>query len=424
VNAIKIFQSLEPQKLYNLLVLFVTGLLFWTGLTTLLPTLPAYVEDIGGTTQQVGLVMGGFAIGLLLSRTWLGQLADRKSRKLVVLIGTLVGGIAPLGYIFVHSIYWLITIRAFHGISVAAFTTGYSTLIVDLSPLKQRGELIGYMSLVVPIGMAIGPALGGYLQFSMGYTPLFLISAGLGLLGFFLAGRITGDNRQAILSQEIETEIVPRRSKSFGEILLAPSFLVLTIIMLAIGLLFGTIASFLPLFIREIKLDLNAGLFYTAAAIASFTVRIFVGKASDRYGRGLFITISLICYSTSMLLLTIANTPTVFLIAAVLEGAGGGVLIPMTIALLSDRSYDSERGKVYSICLGGFDVGIAIAGPILGAIAQTRGYREMFFISAILALLSLLLFVTQSNKSLSNSFSFALGKAKDLYALEDREIVK
>jgi MFS family permease len=424
VNAIKIFQSLEPQKLYNLLVLFVTGLLFWTGLTTLLPTLPAYVEDIGGTTQQVGLVMGGFAIGLLLSRTWLGQLADRKSRKLVVLIGTLVGGIAPLGYIFVHSIYWLITIRAFHGISVAAFTTGYSTLIVDLSPLKQRGELIGYMSLVVPIGMAIGPALGGYLQFSMGYTPLFLISAGLGLLGFFLASRITGDNRQAILSQEIETEIVPRRSKSFGEILLAPSFLVLTIIMLAIGLLFGTIASFLPLFIREIKLDLNAGLFYTAAAIASFTVRIFVGKASDRYGRGLFITISLICYSTSMLLLTIANTPTLFLIAAVLEGAGGGVLIPMTIALLSDRSYDSERGKVYSICLGGFDVGIAIAGPILGAIAQTRGYREMFFISAILALLSLLLFVTQSNKSLSNSFSFALGKAKDLYALEDREIVK
>lgn len=424
MNVIKTFQSLEPQKLYNLLVLFTTGLLFWTGLTTLLPTLPAYIADIGGTTQQVGLVMGSFAIGLLVSRTWLGQLADKKSRKLVVLIGTLIGGIAPLGYIFAQSIYPLIAIRAFHGISVAAFTTGYSTLIVDLSPLKQRGELIGYMSLVVPIGMAIGPALGGYLQVSMGYTPLFLISAGLGFLGFFLASRVTGDNRQAILSQEIETEIVPRRSKSFGEILLAPSFLVVTLIMLSIGLLFGTIASFLPLFIREIKLDLNAGLFYTAAAIASFTVRIFVGTASDRYGRGLFITISLICYSISMLLLTIANTPTVFLMAAVLEGAGGGVLIPMTIALLSDRSYDSERGKVYSICLGGFDVGIAISGPILGAIAQSRGYREMFFISAILALLSLLLFITQSNKSLSNSFGFAFGKAKDLYALEDREIVK
>lgn len=418
MNAFKTFQTLEPQKRYNLLVLFITGLLFWTSITTLLPTLPAYVEDIGGTTQQVGLVMGCFAIGLLLSRTWLGQLADQKSRKLVVLIGTLVGGIAPLGYIFAQSIDPLMAIRAFHGISIAAFTTGYSALVVDLSPLKQRGELIGYMSLAVPIGMAIGPALGGYLQDYIGYTPLFLISAGLGLLGFLLACRVTGDNRQVILSQEIENEIIPRRSRSFGEILFDPSFLVLTLIMLLIGLLFGTLASFLPLFIREIKLDLKAGLFYTAAAIASFIIRIFVGKASDRYGRGLFITISLICYCVSMLLLTIAETPVGFLIAAVLEGAGGGVLIPMTIALLSDRSYDNERGKVYSVCLGGFDVGIAIAGPILGAIAQSRGYREMFFLSASLALLSLLLFITQSNKSLPNSFRFAFGKGKDLYALK------
>jgi MFS family permease len=419
VNAFKTFQTLEPQKLYNLLVLFITGLLFWTSITTLLPTLPAYVEDIGGTTQQVGLVMGCFAIGLLMSRTWLGQLADQKSRKLVVLIGTLVGGIAPLGYVFAQSIYPLMAIRAFHGISIAAFTTGYSALVVDLSPLKQRGEIIGYMSLAVPIGMAIGPALGGYLQVSIGYTPLFLVSAGLGLLGFFLASRVAGDNRQVILSQEIETEIIPRRSRGFGEILFAPSFLVLTLIMLFIGLLFGTIASFLPLFIRELKIDLNAGLFYTAAAIASFAVRIFVGRASDRYGRGLFMTISLICYAISMLLLTTVNTSAGFLVAAVIEGAGGGILIPMTIALLSDRSYDSERGKVYSVCLGGFDVGIAIAGPILGAIAQTRGYREMFFLCASLALLSLLLFITQSNKSLSNSFRFAFGKVKDLYALEE-----
>lgn len=50
--------------------------------------------------------------------------------------------------------------RAFHGVSIAAFTTGYSALVVDLSPPKQKGELIGYMSLAVPIGMAIGPAMG------------------------------------------------------------------------------------------------------------------------------------------------------------------------------------------------------------------------------------------------------------------------
>ncbi len=418
MNAFKSFRTLEPEQLKNLLVLFASGLLFWTSITILLPTLPAYIEDIGGTTQQVGIVMGCFAIGLLLSRTWLGQLADQKSRKLVVLIGTLVGGIAPLGYLLAQSIYSMMAIRAFHGISIAAFTTGYSVLVVDLSPVKQRGELIGYMSLSVPIGMAIGPALGGYLQTSVGYQPLFLISASLGFLSYFLANRIREESTQNTSLIQLETDIISSGNRSFWDILLAPSFLIPALIMLLIGLLFGALASFLPLFIREIEIDLNAGLFYTAAAIASFAVRIFVGKASDRYGRGLFITVSLVCYGLSMLLLTLAQTPSGFIIAAALEGAGGGVLIPMTIALLSDRSHNNERGKVYAICIGGFDVGIAIAGPILGALASSRGYRDMFSLTSSLAFISLLLFITLSNKTLTNSLRFALGQGKDLYALD------
>jgi MFS family permease len=413
VNAFKSFQTIEPEKLHNLLILFATGLLFWTSITTMLPTLPAYIEDIGGTTQQVGLVMGCFAIGLLASRTWLGQIADRRSRKLVVLIGTLVGGIAPLGYLLAHSIYPLMAIRAFHGISIAAFTTGYSTLVVDISPAKQRGELIGYMSLTVPIGMAVGPALGGFLQTSVGYVPLFSVATGLGFLACLLASRVTEDSRANL---EILNTNIP--SRSFREIFSSSSFVIPAIILLLIGLLFGTLASFLPLFIREIKLDLNAGLFYTAAAIASFSVRIYTGKASDRYGRGLFITASLIFYGVSMLMLSVVATPSLFLCAAILEGMGGGLLIPMTVALLSDRSYSNERGKVYAICIGGFDVGIALAGPILGALATWVGYRGMFAITGGLAIIALGLFMTLSNKDLAHSFGFALGKEEDLYAID------
>ncbi|NEQ08813.1 MAG: MFS transporter, partial [Moorea sp. SIO4E2] len=84
----KVFQTLEGQQRQNLLILFTVGLLFWSSLTSLLPTLPQYIEDLGGTKQQVGLVMGCFAIGLLLFRNPLGRMADLRSRKLVVIIGT------------------------------------------------------------------------------------------------------------------------------------------------------------------------------------------------------------------------------------------------------------------------------------------------------------------------------------------------
>ena len=385
-------------------------------MTSLLPVLPAYIEDVGGTTQQVGLVMGCFAIGLLLSRTWLGWIADRRSRKLVVLIGTAVAGIAPLGYLLVHSIPVLMAIRAFHGISIAAFTTGYSALIVDLSPAKQRGELIGYMSLAVPIGMALGPALGGFVQAYAGYTPLFLGSASWGFLALIVASKVRQATREEILLDNQGDFSQPNRS--FWQLIGEPSLLVPAVILLLIGLLFGTLVAFLPLFIREIEIDFNAGLFYAAAAIASFSVRIFAGRVSDLIGRGALIAGSLVCYGLSMVLLAWAETPSVLIAAAVAEGAGGGLLLPMILALISDRSYAHERGRVYSLCIGGFDLGMAIAGPVLGTLAVVLSYRGMFALSAGLAVLALLIFLTQSNKDFARSFRFALGREKDLYALD------
>ena len=411
----KIFRSLEPQQRKSLLALFLAGLSFWISLTSLLPTLPAYIEDVGGTKQQVGLVMGSFAIGLLLFRSVVGRLADRRSRKLVVLIGTVVVGIAPLGYLFVESIPLLMVIRAFHGISIAAFTTGYSALVVDQSPPEQKGELIGYMSLVVPVGLAIGPAVGGFLQAGVGYMALFLTSASVGILGLIFATQVGKASREKTASHQ---EAGSPQSSRFWQLLASPRLRVPATVLLLIGLAFGTISTFLPLFIRAAAIDLNPGLYYSTAAIASFSVRIFVGRASDRYGRGLFITASLFCYVLAMLLLATAESPGAFLVAGLVQGAGGGTLIPIMIALISDRSAENERGKIYSLCIGGFDLGIAIAGPVIGSFANPLGYRGLFFLAMSLTSLALMVFVTLSSKDLSHSLRFATGREKDIYALK------
>ena len=159
----EVWKVLESSTKAKLIYLFLAGLFFWICITLLLPTLPIYIEYVGGTTKQVGIVMGCFAIGLLASRTWLGKVADRRSRKMVILIGSLVAALAPILYMSADSVFSLGAIRAFHGISIAAFTIGYSALVVDLAPVEHRGTLIGHMNLAVPIGMSVGPALGGFL---------------------------------------------------------------------------------------------------------------------------------------------------------------------------------------------------------------------------------------------------------------------
>ncbi len=410
----KAFNSLHPAKKRNLLTLFGAGLLFWFSITSLLPVLPLYIQHVGGTKQEIGLVMGCFAIGLLCSRSLLGQTADRQGRRIVILVGTVVVGLAPLGYLLAKSIPELMLLRAFHGISIAAFTTGYSALVVDIAPAKQRGELIGYMSLAIPIGMAIGPALGGYTQEYFGYDILFLMSSLAGFLAWFCALQIQ-EKKIDIKSERENEESLP--SRNFWELMINPALSTPAIILLMIGLLFGSLVTFLPLYIEESNVDFNAGLFYAFAACASFIARVFVGKASDRVGRGLFITGSLVFYGISMILLALASTPFALTIAALLEGAGGGVFIPISIALISDRSYANERGKVYSICIGGFDLGVAVAGPIFGFLSSQLSYSLIFLLTGGLALLGLVIFLIKSNRSLGGSLQFAFGKGEDYYAL-------
>ena len=420
----EVWKVLESSTKQKLVYLFLAGLLFWISITLLLPTLPTYIKYVGGTTRQVGMVMGSFAIGLLASRSWVGKVADRRSRKIVILIGSIVATLAPVFYLSANSVYSLGAIRAFHGISIAAFTIGYSALVVDLAPIQHRGTLIGHMNLAVPIGMSIGPALGGFLQISgkqyvpngTGYEIVFAVSAVCGFLAFVLSSQIKAT---ALPEEALSATESHQPQRNFWQFTQDHALVIPTIVLLVIGLVFGTLVAFLPLFITQLGLDFNVGFFYTAVAITSFCVRLFVGKASDRLGRGLFISMALICYVVSMAILAIAQTPLMFILAAIAEGAGAGILIPLSLALVSDRSYANERGKVFAFCMGGFDVGIALGGPTFGFLDSILGgYRGIFALASVLSAIAFVIFVTQSGKNTGHSFNFALGKVPDIYALD------
>jgi MFS family permease len=381
----------------------------------LLPTVPLYLEFLGATKPQIGLVMGAFALGLLPSRFGLGPLADVKGRKLVLYIGTFVAATAPVGYLLTDSIFLMAFIRGFHGISIAAFTIGYSALVADLAPIDRRGAVIGYMSLVNSIGMAIGPALGGFLEAAAGYPTLFLVSAAFGLVGFLGIFQVWEPTRPfsvpSVQTRSARWKGIIQYFKLWGQ----PSLRTPALVMLMVGLIFGTLVTFLPLYIKAAELNLNAGLFYSAAAIGSFGVRTVAGRASDRFGRGIFISSGLICYLLSMLILWMSQNTTTLLIAGVIEGMAAGVVIPMMVTLITDRASPQERGRYFSLCIGGFDIGLALAGPIFGLMAEAVGYQNLFLIDAGLAVIALSVFFTQSNPNFALSWRFALGKAKDAH---------
>lgn len=410
--------------------MFVAGLCFWAGLAGLLPVLPLYIERFGASGQQIGFVMASFAIGLLTMRPMMARMTDERGRKPVLLVGLVAIAIAPILYWLVpflsertwqisfgdahwqinSAIVLMMLFRAFHGLSIAAFVTAYSALVADVAPSDQRGELIGYMSLVNPIGMAIGPALGGYLQAGSGFTQVFIVMATLGAVGCVCA---------VIIAEPDQERQASRRTAAFWSLMWMPAVRVPALILFLVGLAFGGLSTFVPLFARESSFTLNIGLIYTASAIASFSIRLLVGKASDRYGRGPFLTIGLVFYSISMFALWLAQSESAVLFAATLQGMGAGMLIPMVAALMADRSRPGERGLMFGLCLTGFDLGIALAGPIMGRVADLTSYRDIFGVAGLMTFLGLIVFVTTSSKDINQSLQFSLKGGKDIYAVSN-----
>lgn len=414
MQSLNTFNNLDTPIRKNLTAMFWCGLFFWSSLASQLPTLPLYIRTLTQSFDEIGIVMGSFAIGLLLCRSYLGRLSDRKGRRYTMRLGLIVAAVVPLCYAIMPSIPMLMFFRAVHGISIAAFASSYSALVSDLAPLEKRGEIIGYMSLVNPLGLAFGPALGGLMQEAWGYQLLFITASLLAFAGLLMTTQIASEGKIG----DRQDNLANVKKTGFWQTFLNPRVRVPSTVLLLVGLAFGTLSSFMPILMEQKNIALNAGLFYMAAALSGFIIRFPVGRLSDEWGRGIFISTGIIFYALSMGIIYFATHDYEFLLSGVAEGIGSGIVIPAIVALLADRTVPQERGYVFGMTWIGFDVGIAIAGPIMGKLIAVIGLTNIFAIATGLCLLGWVIFATQSNKTVAESFRFAIGQTSDRYALK------
>jgi predicted MFS family arabinose efflux permease len=75
------------------------------------------------------------------------------------------------------------------------------------------------------------------------------------------------------------------------------------------------------------------------------------------------------------------------------------------------------RGRIFALSLSGFDLGVFTAGPSLGGIADSIGYRGLFGVATGIVAIGILLFITLSSKDLRHSVAFSLFGGPDVYSL-------
>ncbi|MFT4415682.1 MFS transporter [Fredinandcohnia humi] len=356
------------------------------GFQMTLPTIPLFVETLGGNDQLIGIVVGIFTFSALLIRPFAGRILETRGRGFVYLLGLAIFIMSVGSYGIVLSIAFLFVMRIIQGVGWGFSTTASGTIATDLIPPKRRGEGMGYFGLFGNIALAFGPTLGLALVGKISFTQLFLICAALGLVALLLSSRIKYKKVEAV-PQEV------RKWDLYEKTALPPS-----ILLFFITITFGGIATFLPLYATQKEIT-GIQWYFFLFAMALMVTRSFAGKLYDQKGHRAVFAPGAISIVIAMLLLSWLPSSLVLYIAAIFYGLGFGAIQPALQAWSVQSAPAHRKGMANATFFSFFDLGIGIGAMVFGQIAYLYGYHTIYFISACSVAISILLYLVWIGKN-------------------------
>jgi MFS family permease len=174
----------NPQPFNALLVLTALNLLNYADRNVLFAVQPLVQEEFHVTKEQIGFLTSAFLGFYMIAAPFVGPLADRYSRKLIIALGAIFWSGLTLLTAVTHNYTELLIRHTLVGVGEATFVTIAPTFVADLFHENVRGRILGVFYLAIPVGSAAGYLLGGYLAPHHGWRFPFYIAA---VPGFVLA---------------------------------------------------------------------------------------------------------------------------------------------------------------------------------------------------------------------------------------------
>jgi MFS family permease len=353
---------------------------FYLSFYLILPVMPLYVAGMGGTSTQIGLIIGFFAFMAMILRPPAGWIIDTRGSCLVLVAGMAIFFLSSLGYVLSRSVRAVLALRLFHGMGMGLFPTAATVVVAELAPPARRGEAMGWFGIANSVGMVFGPAAGTSVAGRMGFPVLFLVAAGVALLGLLCVGMLP---RVGKPSGKVTRP--PRLQDFFSLAAVLPSA-----ILLFLYIPYGAVVAFIPIIATQRGLA-NAGIFYTVFALAVLLVRAKAGRISDQRGRAAVILPGMLVASAAFATLGLTSGAAGVLVGAAIYGVGFGAIQPALLALTADRVPPEERGKAMGTFYTAWELGISTGAVASGLLLTVMHFPLMLLASATMPIAGALL---------------------------------
>jgi MFS transporter, Spinster family, sphingosine-1-phosphate transporter len=337
-------------------------------------------EQLMADMAKTGSLATAFLVSYMLAAPIFGILADRMSRWVLVAIAVAIWSLASGASGVAQTFSLLVLARCVVGVGEAGYGPAAPAMIADLYPVERRGTMLAWFYMAIPVGSALGYALGGVVSQHWGWrAPFFLVvPPGLLLAGCCLL--MPSPPRPAIAPARPLRPILA----DFGGLLTIPSYVLNTLGMAAMTFAIGGFSFWMPAYLHDAAhagdlatVNTRFGLITVVAGIAATLSGGWLGDFLRRYLSGAYFIVSAagIVVSAFFVVLMMRSTDA--------HPASPFLWVWISLAvfflflntgpsntILANVTHPSVRANAFALnILVIHALGDAISPPILGAIA-------------------------------------------------------
>jgi MFS family permease len=353
------------------------------------PLYVLYAQRDHLSSLVVTCVFAAYAVGVVASLFLVGHVSDWVGRRRMLLGASIVSLLAGLVFVVWTNLFALLVARVLTGLAVGIVTTTATAHLAELHA-RHRPDASARRARTVAAaanlgGIGLGPLLSGLLA-QLAPDPLltpYLVSEALlvlAVLGLALTPETV--SREASATYRMQRVAVPRQARAaFGAAAFGAAA-VFTILGVFSALVPGFLAGALHQPSHALAGGVASVVFLASAAAQLSSGR--AGRASRLAGAA--------GAAVGLVMLTVATWTSqlpLFLVAAVVTGAGAGLLFKTLLATVVDIAPSENRGEVLAtFFLAGY-VGLAVPVVALGVLGQLLSTKVLMTVFATLAIAAL-----------------------------------
>ena len=359
----------------NLIVLFFTMAVSTLGFGMVFPVIPYYIQRMGASGSQLGLLIASYGVMQLIFAPWWGSLSDRLGRKPILLVGILGNGLTLLLFGLSTELWMLFVARAGSGLLSSAMGPAAMAYIGDSTSREKRGGGMGVIGAAAGLGMVVGPGLGGLLATESLSTPFF-VGAGLSFVSLLLILLLLPETLPRASRRPAAAAALPTGKEGSRWTALRPLGVVLFLAFL-VNLGLGGFHGIFGLYALEkfaYGPEQVGSILMVVGLVSAVTQGLLAGRFTERWGEVPLVRVAFAGSAAGFAVMVLAGPNLALLMATGFLALGLAMLTPAVTALASKRATTAQgiamgwtnaamsRGRIVGPAAAGFlfDLGVGL----------------------------------------------------------------